>query len=190
MTTIGIVGAKNGVGTTVTASMLFLRLRDTGHRVKFVTNGDGIAALGLPNSAVHTDELCQVINLDFTTFDDEKYDSEFDVIVQDGEYGDQNLIVTPGCYLALRRMVGLEIGKDASVRGVIHIDQQGRALTARDIENAGGKPVIASIPFDPAISRLVDAGLLYGRTPYTAIDSLIRIISHLNIPKMENLNNV
>jgi MinD-like ATPase involved in chromosome partitioning or flagellar assembly len=72
-----------------------------------------------------------------------------------------SLLVTRACYLALRRAVSL----DVQPTGVVLVAEPGRALTTRDVERAVGAPVVAEIPWDPAISRAVDAGLLASRMP-------------------------
>ena len=64
------------------------------------------------------------------------------------------LLVTRPCYLALRRAA------DTPLRpcGVVLINEPGRALTATDIEAVLGRPIVATILYDLAISRAVDSG--------------------------------
>jgi hypothetical protein len=45
------------------------------------------------------------------------------------------------------------------------VTEPGRVLSARDVEDAADAPVLAVIPLDPQVARLVDAGLLTGRLP-------------------------
>ena len=73
----------------------------------------------------------------------------------------QSLLVTRQCYLALRRVVA----DGPRPTGVVLVTEPGRALTSRDVEHAVGAPVVAEIPWDPAISRAVDAGMLCTRMP-------------------------
>ena len=75
--------------------------------------------------------------------------------------GGHSLLVTRSCYLGLRRAVNASV----TPTGVVVVLEPGRALTATDIERALGAPVLAEIPFDPAIARAVDAGLLASRLP-------------------------
>lgn len=72
-----------------------------------------------------------------------------------------SLLVLRPCYLALRRALAAPIRPSA----VILVNEPGRALTRRDIEDVLGVPVRAEIDFDPSIARAVDAGLLAGRVP-------------------------
>ena len=77
------------------------------------------------------------------------------------------LVIRP-CYLAVRRAV-----RDAVVpTGVILVGEPGRALSARDVERTLGAPVVAEVPFDPAIARAVDSGLLAARLPRTLTQPL------------------
>ncbi len=74
---------------------------------------------------------------------------------------DVSLLVLRPCYLALRRALAAPIRPSA----VVLVNEPGRALTRRDIEEVLGVPVRAEIDFDPSIARAVDAGLLAGRVP-------------------------
>jgi hypothetical protein len=77
------------------------------------------------------------------------------------EYATRSLLIIRPCYLALRRASLLT----TPPHGVIVITEPGRALGVHDVESVVGAPVLAEIPFDPAIARAVDAGLLAGRVP-------------------------
>jgi MinD-like ATPase involved in chromosome partitioning or flagellar assembly len=72
-----------------------------------------------------------------------------------------SLLVVRPCYLALRRVVRT----DATVTGVVLVTEPGRALGAADVERAVGAPVVAQVPYDPAVARAVDSGLLASRLP-------------------------
>jgi len=72
-----------------------------------------------------------------------------------------SLLVLRPCYLALRRALAAPIRPTA----IVLVNEPGRALTRRDIEEVMGVPVRAEIDFDPSIARAVDAGLLAGRVP-------------------------
>ena len=67
-------------------------------------------------------------------------------------------LVTKPCYLSLRRATNL-----ARPTNVILIKEEARALTSRDVSHVLGVPVVAEIPYQAAISRTVDAGLLANR---------------------------
>ncbi len=74
---------------------------------------------------------------------------------------DISLLVLRPCYLALRRALALPMRPT----GVVLIREPGRALVRRDIEDVLGVPVCAEVPYDPAIARSVDAGLITRRLP-------------------------
>jgi hypothetical protein len=75
--------------------------------------------------------------------------------------GIRSLLVTRNCYLALRRASSSDCRPD----GIVLVTEPGRQLRRRDVEHACGAPVVASVGLDPAISRMVDAGLLTARLP-------------------------
>ena len=67
-----------------------------------------------------------------------------------------SLLVMRPCFLALRRAV------DAPMRpsSVVLVEEPGHLLRARDISGVLGVPVGARVPWDPAVARRVDGGLL------------------------------
>ena len=67
-------------------------------------------------------------------------------------------LVTKSCYLSLRRATNM-----ARPTNVIVVKEEARALTSKDISHVLGVPVVAEIPYQAAISRSVDAGLLASR---------------------------
>ena len=88
------------------------------------------------------------------------------------------LLVTRPCYLALRRAI------DTPLRpcGVVLINEPGRALTATDIEAILGRPIVATVPYDMAISRAVDSGLLTTRIPRILARALRHLVPTLTAP--------
>ena len=81
-----------------------------------------------------------------------------------------SLLVIRPCYLALRRAI------ESPVRptGVVLVQEEGRSLRRSDVEAALGVPVRAQIDIDPAVARMVDAGLLGARLPRALARSLRR----------------
>ena len=84
---------------------------------------------------------------------------------------DRSLLVTCPCYLALRRAVRGE----ARPTGVVLVTEPGRSLSQRDFEHSLGVPVEATVSFDPAVARAVDAGLLATRLPRIISKELRRV---------------
>lgn len=72
-----------------------------------------------------------------------------------------SLLVTRPCYLSLRRAVASPLQPS----GLIVVDEPGRSLSPADVEAVLGVPVLADVPYDPAVARAVDAGLLVSHLP-------------------------
>jgi MinD-like ATPase involved in chromosome partitioning or flagellar assembly len=72
----------------------------------------------------------------------------------------ERLLVIRPCYLSLRRAISVP-----RAHGVVLVNEAGRALTAHDVESVLTTKVVATIPYDAAVSRAVDAGLLAARMP-------------------------
>jgi hypothetical protein len=70
---------------------------------------------------------------------------------------DVSMVVKP-CYLSLRRASRLPRPSNVYV-----VKEENRALTVKDVGNVLGVPIAAEIPYEAAISRAVDAGLLPAR---------------------------
>lgn len=87
------------------------------------------------------------------------------------EHATRSLLIIRPCYLALRRASLLT----TKPNGIIVITEPGRALGVHDVESVVGAPVLAEIPFDPAIARAVDAGLLAGRVPTLLAKHLVNV---------------
>ena len=83
---------------------------------------------------------------------------------------DRSILVTRACYVAIRR----QQEHDLAPTEIALVREPQRALRADDVEAALGAPVRTTIPFEPAISRAVDAGLLRSRMPR----SLARGVDH------------
>ena len=82
----------------------------------------------------------------------------------------QRIVVMRGCYVGIKKLVEC----DLRPTGIALIVEPGRALGRKEIEQATGLTVQCEIPFDPAISRAVDAGLLATRIPTALAKSLAR----------------
>ena len=81
---------------------------------------------------------------------------------------DRSLLVLRPCYLALRRATRCEVRPT----GVVLVAEAGRAITAPDVEDSLGVPVVAEVLVTDAVARAVDAGLLASRLPRTLLRDL------------------
>jgi hypothetical protein len=88
------------------------------------------------------------------------------------EVAGANVVVVRGCYLALRRAVHHPMIDHAT--GVVLVDEHGRSLGARDVEDVLGLPVVATIEARAVVARAVDAGTITARMP----DLLARPMRH------------
>jgi hypothetical protein len=68
------------------------------------------------------------------------------------------ITVVKPCYMSLRRATQLP-----TPTSVFVVKEDGRALTVKDVGHVLNAPVEAEIPYEPAIGRAVDAGLLPSR---------------------------
>ncbi|MCY3560631.1 MAG: hypothetical protein OXH20_05615 [bacterium] len=81
---------------------------------------------------------------------------------------DRSWLVTRACFLALRRAARAPL----QPTGVVLLNEPGRPLTAGDVEDVVGAPVVLRIDVDPAVARATDAGLLASRVP-AALDRVL-----------------
>ena len=87
---------------------------------------------------------------------------------------DHSILVTRACFLSLRRAV--RVVSEVPVTGVFLLQESGRPLTTRDVEEVVGAPVINEIPMEPAVARCVDAGLVATRVP-AVVDRRMRAVA-------------
>lgn len=93
------------------------------------------------------------------------------------EVADASVLVLRGCYLALRRAVNDDL--TARARGVVVVEEAGRALGTLEVADVLGCPVLATIRVTPSIARAVDAGLLIHRPPKALIGPLRALVEAL-----------
>ena len=193
--------AKGGSGTTVTAAALGLLLaaRHRGGGYLVDLRGDLPATLGIAEP--EGSGMCEVnsaLRLLPRSFATEPTETQWlslateltslrgPVVVDVGttvlgnplvEAATASYLVTRPCYLALRRGTRRAHNDGFLVDGCILINEPGRALTSGDVANVLNVPVRATVPFDPAISRAVDAGLLSHRVPRALDEALAELIA-------------
>ena len=85
----------------------------------------------------------------------------------------RSLLVLRPCFLALRRAVAAPIRGS----GVVLVDEPQRVLGRGDIQAALGVPVLAVVPWDPAVARRVDAGLLGAALPRAVARALREVVA-------------
>ena len=174
--TISIYAHKGGVGvTTVTAALALIEAqrRFSDDTVTILAERaeieDLCSVLGAPQPTDGPYGYPQPHEVGRLTLYDLRCSSLLttppDIIV--GYRGGPNVtryVVTRPCYLALRAEVQTRQYEDRA-DGLIVITEANRALSADDAARAIGVPVVAEIPWDPAVARAIDAGLLASRLP-------------------------
>lgn len=73
----------------------------------------------------------------------------------------RSVLVLRSCFVTLRRALAL----DLSPTDIVLIEEPQRALCRGDVEDVLGQKLSTVVPFDPAIARCVDAGLLLAKLP-------------------------
>ncbi len=89
------------------------------------------------------------------------------------EVADVAVVVIRGCYLGLRRAV--HSPALARTVGAVLVEEPGRSLSAHDVSEVLGVPVLARVPVKASVARAVDAGVLASRLP----DHLARPVAGL-----------
>jgi len=72
------------------------------------------------------------------------------------------VMIIRACYLAIQAALAEPLTSSTSV---VLVEEPGRALRLSDIKAVFGDHNVISVPWDPAVSRAVDAGLLVHRMP-------------------------
>lgn len=159
------ISRKGGVGCSTVAALAALGVCETRRTliVDSSPNQDVDAVLGM--QAVSSDEPLVVSSgLWFANAATLPGDwSDYDIVIEDvgtnppSDGTDRLIMVVRNCYLSLRRSIGY-----SHPHLVVAVTEPLRALRLADIETTMGARTI-ELPFDPAISRSVDAGLLVAR---------------------------
>ena len=154
-------GAKGGVGTSTVAALHALALARAGAPTTLTaTSGvqlaDLAALLAVPSvDGTHIDvnaaaNLAACPTARAAIVIDGGTDADPELAVSE-----HYLVIRP-CYLALRRAMG----KVAGAQGIVLVAEPERSLTAADVEDVLGLPVVATLAVQAATARVLDAGLL------------------------------
>lgn len=166
---VNVLQYKGGVGATTFRCALAIEAARDGLKV-LVCDDDAAAVLGC--AADPTDDVYAVLpdQLFVTGTSPQPINDGYDLVITSQRWYHVNperadldvaLLMTTPCYVALRRAVYRVEGVDLA--GVVLLDEPGRSLHARDVIDVLGLPVLAVIDRDPAVARMVDAGVLIHR---------------------------
>ncbi len=180
--TITLHGARGGQGTTTVAAALALFAAESGPTV--LVSDDPTATCGLLGiPATLGDDWAQVtpnLRLDPSGAERGSHDRDTTIVIDGGrlpqaQVGDRRIAPAgeidplPGkhyavlrgpCYVALASLLS-SLGP--RIDGVVLVAEDGRSLTAADVHDVLGVPVVATVPIHPSVARTTDAGLLTSR---------------------------
>ena len=167
-TTLTLVGARGGSGTSTVAAALALHAAGDTPTSLLTHDPTAMArllgttgALPDPDHPFVAGPGLTVAGLDgprdAVTIIDAGCAAAVNMLPTDGR---RYAVVRGPCYLALSTLVSLP---DLRPDGVILVAEPGRSLSAADTSAILGIPVVATVPVRPSIARLIDAGLLAGR---------------------------
>lgn len=86
---------------------------------------------------------------------------------------DHSLLTARACYVVLRRSIPMAL----HATGIVLVAEPGHSMGTTDVERSLGRPVLAELPCDPAISQAIDAGLVNARVPHALVRPLRRFTS-------------
>lgn len=174
-TTINLVGARGGVGTTTVTAALAYALAASGSSVSVLGPEEDAtrAVFGAPKLgslaeriAYNADPILLDRIIDYKIVD---HGTNLGAAIGYGE--GLRVLVTRNDYLGLRRVCNKIPTVNASGDAqrlpfdiVVLVTEDGRALGRREVTDVlGGEPEVIVIPVTPGIARAVDAGVLHAR---------------------------
>lgn len=186
--TVHVHSPKGGTGCSTVAAALAIIAGEAGatvHLADLSPAADLAAVLGLPTpepgrvvTVSPTLELAQMGPGDIDPGDDwTAHIIDWGTRPIPADLPGHRLAVLPNCYLALRAYTARRItGQQGHLVAVI---DPHRPLNVRDIEHAAGTAALATWQRDPAIARIVDAGMLTFNDParYRALRPAAPIIA-------------
>lgn len=162
--TIAFTGAKGGQGTTTVAAATAVLA--AGHAPTTLVTpepSDAATLLGLPGPADGGP-----VQITPTLWLSSEAVEGTAVAIMDGPpvpAADERYLVLRGpCYLAL----AAALRHDSPPDGIVLLHEPGRSLTARDVTEVTGIPVVAQVAVSDVVARAIDAGLLLARLHHLA----------------------
>ena len=167
---IALSSPKPGTGTSTVAALIAL---SSGVKTLIIDQSqsqDIDALLGLASSHEPVQQVTNLVDLVITYSIGVAFPSDYDLIVidrgtaQQGQTrsvlidGAENYLVTRKCYLSLRKA-----NKLVQHDGVIIVDEEGRALTNKDVKSVLQTPIVGVVAYSAPLTRSIDSGLLPNR---------------------------
>jgi hypothetical protein len=167
--TITFTGARGGHGTTTVAAAVAVHAART--RPTTLVSPDTAAAmalLGLPGGAEHAP--IDVLPTLTVAADIPETSTDHGIVVDAGTLaarsagglicGRNYLVLRGPCYVALASVLAAGV---AGLDGVVIVAEAQRSLTAADVADVLGLPVVATVNASPQVARTIDAGLFFSR---------------------------
>ena len=164
---ITITGARGGQGTSTVAAAVALFA--AGHARTVLASADprsmgALLGVPAPQAADLDVEITPTLRLSERPVADDEVlvvDAGTSPLVAGEDRQQEHYAVLRGpCSLALASLVA---APGPPPDGVILVAEPGRSLTATDVTEVLGVPVVATVEVNPAVARTIDAGLLAAR---------------------------
>ena len=92
------------------------------------------------------------------------------------DQGETYVVLRGPCYIALATLLASPAQRPD---GIILVAEEGRSLTARDVSEVTGLPVVATVQATARVARTIDAGLLPSRvTRLHELDQLRTLVTN------------
>ncbi|HSH60415.1 MAG TPA: hypothetical protein VK988_12415 [Acidimicrobiales bacterium] len=166
-TTITVLGARGGHGTTTVATAIAIIA--AGYEPTELVSHDAAPLLGVPEpngngNAVPIGE--QLFLSESGTRNDRVTVVDGGTIQEALSKGTGNgacyVVLRGPCFLGLRTLVANQ-DRGRNPAGIILVPEEGRSLRERDVEEVLGVPVVARVRHSPTVARTIDAGLFLTR---------------------------
>ena len=172
---VSVVQTKGGAGASTVRCAMALVANAAGMNVLLVGDEDHAAILGLPVAGVidMVENITLVESLDkvpqagidaadLIIVAHEMMGVEwFDGRETHGHVADKTIVVVRADYLALRRATQMPVV--AASDGFVFVEEAGRSLGVRDVQNVLGVKCLATVPVRSSIARAIDAGVMVTR---------------------------
>jgi hypothetical protein len=173
---------KGGAGCTTTAvayAMSLVRNEPNEVHLRSVQPNDARAICGVPQALNENETTLVAHNVMLVPMDfEEPRTIEHKIVTDYGVNPDPDELaearafcVLRPCYLHLNHYLASPIRPE----GIVLINEPGRSLGRRDVEDVCGVPVVTEINIDLAVARAIDAGILAARLPQAFARSVGRI---------------
>ncbi len=166
-TTITVLGARGGHGTTTVATAIAIIA--AGHEPTELVSDDAAPLLGIPepNGNGNVVSVAERLILSESGTGNERVTvvdagTVREAVSKGTGNGACYVVLRGPCFLGLRTLVANQ-DRGRNPAGIILVPEEGRSLRERDVEEVLGVPVVARVRHSPTVARTIDAGLFLTR---------------------------